>query len=82
MTGIFVPEPTKSLLWVTNEDTSKISSPMSIKITISLQSDGAKMETDDGHNFYGEPSLIAIFKCRFDSDNFEIRLNGVESVGS
>lgn len=58
MTGIFIPEPTKSLLWVTNEDTSKISSPMSIKITISLQPDGAKMETDDGHNFYGEPSLI------------------------
>lgn len=58
MTGIFIPELTKSLLWVTNEDTSKISSPMSIKITISLQPDGAKMETDDGHNFYGEPSLI------------------------
>lgn len=58
MAGIFIPEPTKSLLWVTNEDVSKISSPLSIKITVSLKSDGVKMETDDGHNFYGEPSLI------------------------
>lgn len=58
MTGIFIPEPTKSLLWVTNEDVSKISSPMSIKITVSLQPDGVKTETDDGRNFYGEPSLI------------------------
>lgn len=56
--GIFIPEPTKSLIWITNEDVSKISSPMSIQITVTLKPDGVKMDTDDGHNFHGEPSLI------------------------
>lgn len=51
-----IPEPTKSLLWITDEDTSKISSPMSIRINIDIGSRTANV--DDGHNFYGEPSLI------------------------
>ena len=52
-----IPEPTKSLLFVTDEDTSKISSSHQIMITISLNQVG-KSKIDDGHNFYGEPSLI------------------------
>jgi hypothetical protein len=53
-----VPEPTRSLLFLTDEDPSKASSPMSIKINIVLSSNGVNMETDTGHNFFGEPSLI------------------------
>jgi hypothetical protein len=56
--SIFIPEPTKSLLWVTNEDTSKIETPHSIKISITLTDEGLKTTTDHGYNFYGEPSLI------------------------
>lgn len=52
----YIPEPTRSLLWITDEDTSKISSPMSIKVTFNVSSGSA--DVDDGHNFYGEPSLI------------------------
>ncbi|HPS21321.1 MAG TPA: TerB N-terminal domain-containing protein [Candidatus Paceibacterota bacterium] len=54
--SIYIPEPTKSLLWVTNEDISKISSPFQIKITFDLNQ--GKSEINDGHNFFGEPSLI------------------------
>lgn len=53
-----IPEPTKSLLFVTDEDTSKISSPLQIKITVSLTDSGVKTNIDNGHNFFGEPSLI------------------------
>lgn len=53
-----IPEPTKSLLWITSEDASRVSSPMSITLTISLSSSGVDTRIDDGHNFYGEPSLI------------------------
>lgn len=51
-----IPEPTRSLLWITDEDTSKISSPMSIRINIDVGNRTANV--DDGHNFFGEPSLI------------------------
>lgn len=51
-----IPEPTRSLLWITNENTSKISSPMGIKISFNFNNGTANV--DDGHNFYGEPSLI------------------------
>lgn len=54
-----IPEPTKSLLWVTDEDTSKISSPMQIKIEIKVTSKGVEAETiDDSYNIFSEPSLI------------------------
>ncbi len=53
-----IPEPTKSLLWVTFEDVSKIASPMAIKMTISVSSGEVETHVDDGHNFFGEPSLI------------------------
>lgn len=52
----YIPEPTRSLLWIIDEDTAKISSPMSIKVTFNVSSGSANV--DDGHNFCGEPSLI------------------------
>ena len=52
----YIPEPTRSLLWITDENTSKMSSPMSPKISINMN-DGT-IKTDFGRNFYGEPSLI------------------------
>lgn len=53
-----IPEPTRSLIFVTDEDPAKSLSPFSIKISIILKKDGVHTETDDGHNIYGEPSLI------------------------
>lgn len=53
-----IPEPTKSLLWITDEDTSKISFPMNIKVNISITGRNINMNINDGHNFYAEPSLI------------------------
>lgn len=52
-----IPEPTKSLLWITKEDISKISSPFQIKISITLNQK-VESKINDGHNFFGEPSLI------------------------
>ncbi len=51
-----IPEPTKSLLWVTDENPSKIASPLGIKISFDLSSKNVNI--DDGHNYFGEPSLI------------------------
>lgn len=51
-----IPEPTRSLLWTTDEDTEKISSPLSIKMTFDIANQN--VHVDDGHNFFGEPSLI------------------------
>lgn len=53
-----IPEPTKSLLYVTNDDVSKISSPFQFTINVNLTSSGIETSTDNGQNFHGEPSLI------------------------
>ncbi|KKU88692.1 MAG: PBS lyase HEAT domain protein repeat-containing protein [Candidatus Gottesmanbacteria bacterium GW2011_GWA2_47_9] len=54
-----IPEPTRSLLWITDEDTSKISSPMEFKIVIKVTSRGVEAEAiDERYNFFSEPSLI------------------------
>jgi len=57
-TVVSIPEPTRSLLWGTNEDTSKIESPMSVRMNISITPAGVESRIDDGKNYYGEPSLI------------------------
>lgn len=58
-TDFFIPEPTRSLLWLTNDDISDISSPLSIKLNIRLSEDGIKATINDKEgNFYEEPSLI------------------------
>ncbi len=60
-THVAIPEPTKSLLWITNENASKIRSAGSIRITITLSDTGVKTtqgDPDDSNNFFSEPSLI------------------------
>jgi hypothetical protein len=57
-TSSYIPEPTRSLLWVTNDILSKMASPFSFQIKISITPTGAESTVDDGKNFYGEPSLI------------------------
>ncbi len=52
-----IPEPTRSLLWITDEDTSKISSVHQISITINLGNTDSEIK-DESYGFYSEPSLI------------------------
>lgn len=55
----YIPEPTRSLLWVTNEDTSKISPVHQIRIEVRMGENGVEANTvDESYNFYSEPSLI------------------------
>lgn len=55
----YIPEPTRSLLWITNEDVSKISIPGQIKIEFKMGKNGVEVNTvDESYNFYSEPSLI------------------------
>lgn len=57
--NINIPEPTKSLLWVTNEDVSKIESAGTVKITVEIGGDGINVvNSKDNPNFFAEPSLI------------------------
>ena len=51
--SLLIPEPTKSLLWITDADTSLIESATSIRIVVS--SSGAHQQEN---GFYAEPSLI------------------------
>jgi len=50
-----IPEPTKSLLFVTDDNPEKIENPFAISVMISL--DGAS-KTNHHKKFYAEPSLI------------------------
>jgi len=52
-----IPEPTRSLLWTTDEDTSKIEHAGSISITVSVTNEGVNV-SDRQNGFYSEPSLI------------------------
>lgn len=56
-----IPEPTRSLVFVTDDDLSKIKDPSSITITISLDFEKRKANTSQDNNkssLYAEPSLI------------------------
>lgn len=54
-----IPEPTRSLLFITDEDPSKIQSPMGTTITISIDLNTGQSETtEEEKGFYAEPSLI------------------------
>src|SRR3989344_2136268 len=55
--SLLIPEPTKSLLWTTDEDTSKIEHAGSITLSISLSDEGVRMD-EKQNGFYSEPSLI------------------------
>lgn len=52
-----IPEPTLSLLWITDEDPSKIEVAGSINISITLTKDGPQLKESE-NGFYAEPSLI------------------------
>ena|SRR3990167_5053558 len=51
--SLLIPEPTRSLLWITDEDTSRIENAMSI----TLVTDGENFYQKE-NGFYSEPSLI------------------------
>lgn len=56
-----IPEPTRSLLWVTNEDTSNIEyagNPGSISVRITMTLDGYININEAQAGIYSEPSLI------------------------
>jgi len=54
-----IPEPTRSLLFVTEEDTSKIQSTSGFSITINFSpSTGEAEASEDLKGFFAEPSLI------------------------
>ncbi len=53
-----IPEPTKSLIFITNEDPSKAQNAFNITLKITLTTTGVKRDTSDGKNIYGEPSVI------------------------
>lgn len=56
---LHIPEPTRSLLWVTNEDPSKRKSPFTIEVVVTLSLDGVTSETNPSEgDFLSEPSLI------------------------
>lgn len=55
--SLSIPEPTRSLLWITDEDPSLIQSATAIEIVIKADIDGVNFsEREKG--FYAEPSLI------------------------
>jgi len=51
--SLLIPEPTKSLLWITDEDTSRIENAGSINLVVNT--DGFYRKED---GYYSEPSLI------------------------
>lgn len=51
--SLLIPEPTKSLLWITDEDTTKIESAT----TITIVTNGVNFHQKE-NGFYSEPSLI------------------------
>jgi hypothetical protein len=53
-----IPEPTKSLVWVTNESSSKIASPMEIRVSFKIENGEIKGEFNNQPNFFAEPSLL------------------------
>jgi hypothetical protein len=53
-----IPEPTKSLLWVTDEDTYKIRSSTGLSITVSFTSEGVDLKEEKISNLEAEPSRI------------------------
>lgn len=55
--SLLIPEPTRSLLWITDEDTSKIEHAGSITLSISVSDQGVQVD-EKQNGFYAEPSLI------------------------
>ena len=54
----YIPEPTRSLIFVTGENPQKAVSPFSLTITISMTDSGIEQSTLRNENLYAEPSMI------------------------
>jgi len=55
--SLLIPEPTRSLLWITDEDTSKIEHAGSINMVITI-SENAVNVSEKENGYFAEPSLI------------------------
>ncbi len=55
--SLHIPEPTRSLLWVTDEDTSKIEQAGSINVVVSITDYGVDVNQKE-NGYFAEPSLI------------------------
>ncbi|MGI6423094.1 MAG: TerB N-terminal domain-containing protein [Candidatus Dojkabacteria bacterium] len=55
--SLLIPEPTRSLVWMTDEDPSLAESPTSINIVISLTDDGVSTSKKE-KGIHSEPSMI------------------------
>jgi|GEM_PF-3038080 len=55
--SLLIPEPTRSLLWITDEDASKIEHAGSFTLAISITDEGVRVD-EKQNGFYAEPSLI------------------------
>ncbi len=54
-----IPEPTRSLVWITDEETSKIEQAGSINMEININLSNGDVDVKEKENgFYAEPSLI------------------------
>lgn len=62
MNGFFIPEPTRSLLYLTNDDPDKAENPFAVTIKINIDFSSGAISSDDekndGNNIFAEPSLI------------------------
>src|SRR5690606_23887746 len=52
-----IPKPTRSLVWITDEDPSLAESPMSINMVLTIDENGVNSEIKK-KGFYAEPSLV------------------------
>lgn len=55
--SLLIPDPTKSLLWITDEDTSKIEHAGSINMVITISEDEVNV-SEKKNGYFAEPSLI------------------------
>ena len=58
VTSFGIPEPTRSLIWHTDESTNHVPPPFSLKINISFDSGTIRSSMGDDGSFYSEPSLV------------------------
>lgn len=56
--NLYIPEPTRSLLFVTNEDVSKISGPYTINLSIKFTENEISCGINRASDLYSEPSVI------------------------
>lgn len=54
---LFIPEPTRSLLWVTDNDPSNAVSTFGIRISLGITDEGINLNKNE-YNLFSEPSLI------------------------